>query len=290
MKKSNKIIITTLCDNTASRIDILAEWGLSFLVECDSQSILFDTGYSNTCIHNAKILGKDLSKVSKIVLSHGHVDHTGGLLEVLKSINYDIYTNKIKPVEIISHPDIWNEKYVLSAKKTVFAGMTTTPTLLANYGAILKPETSATRLSNNIITTGRIAMEADFEHLDKELQIKQNNKFILDQLEDDQALIIKTNKGLIVILGCAHRGVINTLLTAQKITNESRIYMVLGGTHLSFASSERIEKTIAALLQLQVQKIGVSHCTGFKAAAKMAAAFGDNFFFNTAGYSIEIDA
>ena len=101
--------------------------------------------------------------------------------------------------------------------------------------------------------------------------------------------IIKTSKGLVIILGCAHRGVINTLLYARKITGENRIYMVMGGAHLVNASRERIYKTIAALRALGIEKIGLSHCTGDKATVMLIQEFGEDFFFNRAGTELKIE-
>jgi 7,8-dihydropterin-6-yl-methyl-4-(beta-D-ribofuranosyl)aminobenzene 5'-phosphate synthase len=282
------VAITTLCDNCATRMDLLAEWGLSMLIETPTDTILFDTGYSTTCIHNAKILWKDLSRINKIVLSHGHLDHTGGLLSVLKSINHSPYTNKPRMIDVIAHPDIWHDKYNIANKNAVWAGMLASRNLLENNGASFKLSSIPFWMSDNICTTGEVPMQTEYEDLDKNLAIKQADKYIQDQLADDQALVIKTAKGLVVVLGCSHRGIINTLLHARKIANENRIYMVLGGTHLFVASAERIQKTIAALHELDVQKIGVSHCTGLPAAAKLANAFGDNFFFNTVGTQLEI--
>jgi 7,8-dihydropterin-6-yl-methyl-4-(beta-D-ribofuranosyl)aminobenzene 5'-phosphate synthase len=289
MQENNKIIITTLCENTVAFTDVLAEWGLSILIESAQNTILFDTGYSSTCVHNAGILNKDLAKVNKIVLSHGHKDHSGGLLPVLKSINCDPYGRQKRMIDVIAHPDILQSKYILYNGKAAWAGILANRDVLESSGAVFKFSVAPSWLTDNIVTTGEITMQTDYEDLEKELVVKQGTEFVQDRLADDQALIIKTNKGLVVILGCSHRGIINTLLHAQKITNEKRIYMVLGGTHLFFASAQRIAKTILALKDFDIQKIGVSHCTGLSAAAKLATAFGDNFFFNTVGTCIEID-
>jgi len=289
MKKDDKITITTLCDNSVGHVGVLAEWGLSMLIETPSNTILFDTGHQTTCVHNAKVLGKDLSKVDTIVLSHGHMDHTGGLLPVLKSINTDLYTKKPRKIDIIAHPDIWQAKYDIADESCVWAGMLASRELLENNGASFTLSPSPFWLTDDMVMTGEIPMQTPYEHLDEDMVHKHENHFAQDQLADDQALVIKTSKGLIVVLGCAHRGLINTLLHAQKITNEQRIYMVLGGTHLLFASKEQIEKTIAALQELNVQKIGVSHCTGLPASAKLSLALGEKFFFNTAGTQLEID-
>jgi len=127
-----------------------------------------------------------------------------------------------------------------------------------------------------------------YESVETNLVMCENGTFISDAIADDQGLIVKTPKGLVVISGCAHRGIINMLLHAQNITEEKRIHLVLGGTHLFKASEERIHKTIAALKELKVQKIGVSHCTGSSVSALLAREFPDGFFANNAGTCIEI--
>ena len=110
-----------------------------------------------------------------------------------------------------------------------------------------------------------------------------------DTFADDLALIVKMEKGLVIILGCAHRGMINTLRHARNLTGDERVYAVIGGTHLYPKNDDQIGKTIEFLKEMDVQKIGVSHCTGFHAATRLAQAFGDRFFVNNAGMITKID-
>ena len=131
-------------------------------------------------------------------------------------------------------------------------------------------------------------MVTEFEQVATNLFVKEDNALKPDLVLDDQALIIKTEQGLVIILGCAHRGVINTVYHAQKITSVKDIAMVLGGCHLIGTDEEQINLTIAALQELEVQKIGVSHCTGMEATVIMAKELGDRFFFNNAGTQIEL--
>ena len=157
---------------------------------------------------------------------------------------------------------------------------------LESLGACFKPGTEPTRITDSIITSGEIPMVTDFEEIATNLQVKGAGGFQPDKLLDDQALIMKTGAGLVVILGCAHRGIINTLYYAQQLTGVKPIHMVLGGCHLISATEERIWLTIAALKELGVERLGVSHCTGMPAAMVMAPEFGESFFFNNAGTQI----
>jgi 7,8-dihydropterin-6-yl-methyl-4-(beta-D-ribofuranosyl)aminobenzene 5'-phosphate synthase len=271
-----EIKLTTLSENTAGRVGLLAEWGLSILVEVDDYKVLLDTGLDISAARNAAILGINLSEIDKIVLSHGHRDHTGGLRHVLNAMR--------KEIEVIAHPDIWASKYSRTfSKQEQYAGIPHPQEALENWGASFRLTKEPVWVTNNILTTGEIHMHTEYEKIDSELFVKEGGELRPDPLKDDLALIVKTEMGLIVILGCAHRGMINTLHHAQKIIGEKRIHMVIGGTHLIHASREQIDLTIAELKELGVQRIGVSHCTGLLAAAILFQEFGDSFFFNNTG-------
>ena len=267
--------ITTLSENTAGLGNFLGEWGLSILVETDGPNILFDTGQSISASHNADILGIDLSQIDKIVLSHGHFDHTGGLRQVLRRIG--------KEIEIIAHPDMWQAKYATREGEDRYIGIPFQRQELESLGARFNLTTESVRLTDNIMTTGEVPMVTDYEEIEPYLVVKEDAGFKPDKLLDDQALIINTEPGLVVILGCAHHGIINTLYHAQQLTGVKTIDTVLGGCHLMDASEERVWLTIAALKEIGVQRLGVSHCTGLPASAIMAQEFGDKFFFNNAG-------
>ncbi len=275
-----KVGITTLSENTAAAPNLLAEWGLSILVETDTANILLDTGQSVSVSHNADILGVDLSQVVKIVLSHGHFDHTGGLRQVLRKMR--------KETEILAHPDIWSAKYSRRHGQERYIGIPCPRQELESLGARFNLTTEPVKITDNIMTTGEVPMVTDFEQIDPDLYVKEDAGFKPDRLRDDQALIIKTESGLVVILGCAHHGMINTLYHAQQLTGVKEIRMVLGGCHLNVATEEQIWQTIAALKELAVPRIGVSHCTGLTAAAIMAHEFGEGFFFNNAGTRINL--
>ena len=273
-----KLRITTLSENTAGLGSFLGEWGLSILVETEEMNVLLDTGQSISAVHNADILGIDLGQVDKIVLSHGHFDHTGGLRQVLGRMR--------KEVEIIAHPDMWQAKYSRRGDVGGYIGIPFAREELEGLGANFKLTPEPVRLTDNIMTTGEIPMVTEFEEIDAGLVVKEGTGFKPDKVLDDRALIINTGAGLVVVLGCAHRGIINTLYYARQLTGVKPIHMVLGGCHLISATEERIWLTIAALKELGVERLGVSHCTGMPAAMVMAPEFGEAFFFNNAGTQI----
>lgn len=270
------ITITTLSENTATALWLLAEWGLSILVESNELTVLLDTGLSISAVHNANKLGVDLKMIDKIVLSHGHIDHTGGLKEVL---------SKTGKVEVIAHPDVWQAKYSRTpGYEERNLGIPFAQKELEELGASFTFSREPIWMSDNILTTGEIPMVTEYEEIDPNLYVKEDSKDIPDKLLDDRALIIKTDLGLVVILGCAHRGLINTLYHARDISGEKRVYAVVGGTHLLRASEKRLTMTIAELKGMGIQRVGVSHCTGSWPSILLAQELGQNiFFFNNAG-------
>jgi len=272
--------ITTLSENSA-QLDFLGEWGLSILVETESCKVLLDTGQSMSAVHNADLMGIDLSTVDKIVLSHAHGDHTGGLRNVLRRVG--------KPVEGIAHPDIWIPKYVRYGDMSRYAGIPYIREELESLGASFNLSREPVRISDDIMTTGEIEMTTDYETIDDRLYSKKGSRMIPDPLADDLALIVRTGQGLALITGCAHRGIINTVRHVQKLTGGEYIHTIIGGTHLMVASPERIEKTARELKELGLRRLGVSHCTGFNASALLAREFGEVFFLNNAGTQINLE-
>ncbi len=278
--------LTTLCENTAGTVDVIAEFGWSVLIETGDMNILFDTGAEISVPLNADALNIDLGSVNKIVLSHGHIDHTGGLGRVLERIN--------KKVEIIAHPDVWSVRFNRSEKGDRFIGIPFRREQLECMGAVFNLHTEPVQITENIITTGEVPFTTDFENIEPPAAdgtgwwIKVNGELQPDTVPDDQALIIKTEVGLVIVLGCAHRGIINTIYHAQQITGIKQVYAVLGGAHLADASEERVWQTIGALRDLDIKKIGLCHCTGLRASVIMAQEFGDRFFFNNTGTIVDI--
>jgi 7,8-dihydropterin-6-yl-methyl-4-(beta-D-ribofuranosyl)aminobenzene 5'-phosphate synthase len=273
--------ITTLNDNTLGMGSFLGEWGLSLLVETDAIKILLDAGMNDAAVHNAGTLGIDLAQVDKIVLSHGHSDHTGGLREVLRQIR--------KEIEIIAHPDVWQAKYdKRQGKPERFIGIPFRPEELESLGARFRLTREPVKITDDIVTTGEVPMTNDFETIDKFIFVKENSVLKPDTVMDDLALIIKTRQGLVVLPGCAHRGIINTLHHAQKITGVDEIYAVIGGSHLIGTSEERLWQTIAALQELNIRKLGLCHCTDVAVGSLLAREFPETFFFNKCGMTIDL--
>ncbi|MFC1917163.1 MBL fold metallo-hydrolase [Chloroflexota bacterium] len=269
-----EVKITTLSENSAM-MGCLGEWGLSMLVEFNGLKILFDTGAGHAAVHNAQILGVDLAAVDLIVLSHGHHDHTGGLREVLR---------RTGPKPVIAHPDIWQRKYNRhKGEKERYIGIPFVREELESRGASFQLSREPMQIADGIMTTGEIPQVTEYEKIDEYLVVKDNGKASPDTFPDDLALIIDADFGRVVILGCAHRGMVNTLYHARQLCGDQPVYAVIGGTHLIHAGAERLALTQAALREIGVRYLGVSHCTGFTASMHLAQEFGETFFLNNSG-------
>lgn len=279
------IRITTLTENTAGADPdtlnwfFLAEYALSILVEVDGLKILFDTGLDTSAVHNARLLGIDLGSVDKIVLSHAHEDHTGGLRDVLRETGV---------VEVIAHPDVWDIKYAANDSMKRYVGIPFRREELERLGARFNLSRDPVWVTDNIVTTGEVPMITDYEKVDPMLLVKEDNNYRPDSVSDDLSLIIKSDMGLVVLLGCAHRGMINHLNRAQDLAKEKRIHTIIGGTHLVAASEAGLERTIADLKKMNVKKLGACHCTGFRALTRLSQEFSDVFFLNNAGTRVEL--
>ncbi|MBN1626743.1 MAG: MBL fold metallo-hydrolase [Deltaproteobacteria bacterium] len=268
------INIFTLTENTATR-NFLAEWGLSILIEADNKRILLDTGAGFSAAYNAHLAGIDLRTIDLIVLSHGHFDHTGGLKDILARRN--------DAIDIIAHPSIWEAKYSIRENNKRYIGIPFMREQLEGLGAHFIFSDKPVWITENIVTSGEVPFVTGYEETDRALYKIENKNLVQDNFQDDLSLAIKTDKGLAVFLGCAHRGMINIIMHFQKITGDKRIYSVVGGTHLISASQERLNKTIDELKKIGIKKLGVSHCTGFEASARLSSEFKDSFFLNSSG-------
>ena len=277
-----KIILTILCDNTAvMKEGIRAEHGFSTLIEWDDTRILFDTGQSDVFWHNAGVMGKDLASVDSVVLSHGHYDHTGGLLSLAR------FNGKSM---VIGHKDVFAPRYKKQKDGSLkYIGCPYTQAYLESRGLNFKFVSTHFEIAPDIFYISEVPLTNGFEKGDP-LLVAKNDKGISvpDPFMDDASLYIRTPQGLVVVLGCSHRGVINILKQILTLEGDVPIFTIIGGTHLSRVGRNQTEKTIETLREINPHALGVSHCTGLEAADEMKKTFGNRFFRATAGTVITI--
>jgi len=272
--------ITILCENTATTIGLIGEHGFSALIERDKKKILFDTGQGLGLVHNADVLGVDLRDITEVVLSHGHYDHTGGLKDLLF---------RTGETRIIAHPHIFQPKYARRNGTMRYIGIPFSQEALEGWGGELRFSEDAVEIAPGVMTTGVVPRQTAFEGRDKELLVKTEKGYEEDELLDDLSLIVETPHGAVVLLGCAHAGLINILSHAKALTGRDPFHWVLGGTHLGFYGPQRIDEVIGELRYFSIDNIGVSHCTGLFAGARLAQEMGQRFRFCTVGTVIEVE-
>ena len=270
---------------------LLAEHGLCLLVRVqqgtEKHAILFDTGYNNmSVLHNMEMLAVDPNEMEAIVLSHAHMDHTGSLHAVLEKIS--------EPIPLVVHPDAFLYPRFFEEKdgsKKRFPRTLVRQDLDQRNVKILESRTPTPILNASILVTGEIERTTEFEKGMPNALIERDGRLERDPIQDDQALVINLkDKGLVIISGCSHAGIINTILYAKKLTGIEKVYAVLGGFHLSGAFFEKIlEKTVDELKALSPAVVVPMHCTGRKAMEMFSREFASAFVLNSVGSKITLN-
>ena len=272
--------LTILSDNTVpGKSSLLGENGFSVFVETSGGNYLFDTGKGKAMMHNAMVCRKDFRSIKAVILSHGHADHTGGLPDVLY---YHLH------IPVYAHPDIFLDRYRLQTDgQKKFCGNPYLKGFLEKKGARFEFNTDEKEIAPGVCLTGYVPRETDFEDADMENRYaRKNGEIIQDVIADDQSLVLNTAKGLLIISGCAHSGLVNIINYSMKITGLNRIFAIVGGTHLEYASGLQTEKTIAVLKNYHIQHLVPSHCTGVRVGARFSMEFEKIAHFSHAGLSM----
>ncbi|HEX7551279.1 MAG TPA: MBL fold metallo-hydrolase [Candidatus Methylomirabilis sp.] len=276
--------LTILVENTvpAKGDGLYAEHGFALFIERPEIRILFDTGPAGVAMpHNAPRLGVNLGTADAIVLSHGHMDHTGGLVGVLRAVG--------KPIPVYGHPAIFTDRYGKRGNDLRYGGLPYKREALEGMGAAFDLSPEFRQIAPGVHLTGEIPRRRAFETGDAHLYVKQKGELRKDPLRDDQSMVLETADGLALILGCCHAGLINTIDHVQAKLPGKPIHTVIGGTHMGFAPPEQLRETIAVLRDLSVKRLGLSHCTGLVAGARLAREFGEAVAFCNVGYSLALD-
>jgi 7,8-dihydropterin-6-yl-methyl-4-(beta-D-ribofuranosyl)aminobenzene 5'-phosphate synthase len=316
---TSQVIISILVDNRADLIvkstdeiqyftkkPLLAEHGFAALVDLPDNHlrILWDAGLTPlVLIENMKRMEIDPATIDMIALSHGHDDHTAGLADLLRWMDRRPKPKEWEEVVNIQEIRVWTEmnRLPVIAQPTAFRERWFEDKDGKKFGPMQPPPRSewealgaevilsdkSYELGRGCWTTGTVP-RLSFEKSGRSASLlyRQDNEFFRDDIEDDQALVVNVKeKGLIILSGCAHSGIINTINHARQISEIDRIWAVLGGFHLARADEQELQQTIEALKEFQPAMIVPSHCTGFHAQCRLAEEMKDVFIPGVVGAS-----
>lgn len=262
---------------------LIAGHGLAFLVETDLGearfSLLMDTGNAFDFLrHNMEAMGRGPNEVDALFLSHGHPDHYGGLLGFLAW--------RGAPLSVYTHPDVFWPKYLTTPRGKV-GPWELERVRLEQAGAELHCSREVQELRTGVYLTGEIPRRTAFEGGMPGARIVKEGSDVVDPLLDEQALVVNLGeKGIVVVSGCSHPGIVNTIHHAREITGNERLLAVVGGFHLAQVSDEVLAQTAAAIKESKARLVVTGHCTGFRPNARLSGELGNVFAINCVGTRI----
>lgn len=251
--------LTVLIDNN-TLIDryFLGEPGVSYLIEDEGRKVLFDVGYSDTFIKNARKLSLDLLDLDFVVLSHGHMDHTWGLIPLIRLYTEGMIENlEVRKPTLVTHP------FTLSSR--TFGDLPEIGALLSEDKLSghfkVKLSREPVNLTERLVFLGEIERTNGFEAKNPIGRILDGGVEKDDFILDDSALAYKSSAGLVIITGCSHAGICNIVEYARKVCSDDRIVDIVGGFHLLDPSEEQLEGTIEYMESLGPESVHACHCT-----------------------------
>ena len=270
--------ITILCDNSISRSGFVGEHGFCCLIERGAETYLFDTGPGMSLPINLGVLNRDVKGMNTVFISHGHYDHTGGLLWV---------TQQMDKIEVVAHPGIFSRHMVIDPTEPDqpprYIGCPATREELERSGAVFRFMEQSQEAAPGIWFLTGLNRDPEKVPNDHRLVLAEGNQFVPDPVEDDASLLVETKGSFVLILGCAHAGVLNILNHIRETMHIDKLRAILGGTHLMFYGPEDLQRAMDEFERFSLERVCVSHCTGFQAAATLSHRFGNRFAAASAG-------
>lgn len=262
--------MTILVENTVYKQGLLAEHGLSIYLEFDKKKYLFDSGQGMALKHNAQELNIELNELDGLILSHGHYDHTGGVPYLLeKKVDLDIY----------AHPDFQIDRYSMRGKRLV---------PVSYSGPEIKDFNEIKNLSEiekGMFLTGEIKNAKNY--LNEKYRRKNNSGYKTDDFSDDLSLYFEGENGLIIILGCSHKGVINIIKEIMSKSGLNKVDKIIGGMHLMNTDKKKLKELSEFFEKIDPDEIYPLHCTGKEASSYFKESLGDKIKFAGVGSIIE---
>lgn len=253
--------IVTLCENRLEPcFRLKASHGLSLWIEDDGYKILYDVGQDDVYYENAKVMGIDVESADAVIVSHGHLDHAGGL-KYLRNLS-----------SVIISDASFQDKVRVHDGREMDIGISKELSAFQKLGKRIE---NSFQIQKGIWCIANAPLNSPCQCLEIGLcELGPDGKLREDSFSDELNLAMETSEGLYVISGCAHRGVINILKEAQKVTGIDKIHTFVGGMHLNFADREQIEQVLLELKRFEIQRYVVGHCTGLEAITMMKQIFG----------------
>lgn len=273
-------IICVVDNHAAPGSNLRSEHGVSFWIKTENGVLLFDTGEKKTTLrHNLRKLQLSLDDVDCLALSHSHYDHTGGLEMVL---------TKRYGIKIFANPDILRPRYALHDGKYRSIGLPFDPAMLVN-NAELRLSAQPSQIFPDLWTTGVISKRPEAPGGSPHLLVHEEGAWQQDPYQDDMSLVLKTCRGSVVICGCCHAGLLNTLFHVED-NFEGPIRTIIGGTHLVSADDKQLDHVIS-IIQARYQGVDfyLNHCTGEKAVTRLSSALGEQVKSCPAGTILTFD-
>jgi 7,8-dihydropterin-6-yl-methyl-4-(beta-D-ribofuranosyl)aminobenzene 5'-phosphate synthase len=265
-----QLSLTVLVDNTTLTDRYFGgEPGLSLLIETEGKKILFDTGYSDLFLQNAAKRGISLLDLDMVVLSHGHLDHSGGLFPLIRHMTRSIIEGiPVKKPLLVAHPWCFypRPKFPVPDSGTVLSEQD-----LSRFFDVCTT-TVPRHLTKNLVFLGEIERNFEYEQTDPGVRkiILPDGSVKEDHILDDSALVFRTSEGLVIVTGCSHAGICNIVEQAQSVCSEHRVIDIIGGLHLLKPSPTRLKKTGEYLRNLQLKSLHACHCTSLSSKIVLA--------------------
>ena len=258
---TESVKITCMDNDCVESRDLLAEHGWSALISTPTARVLIDVGQTwQVLSHNSLRLKTNLDEIDSVMITHGHYDHGGSIHGIINSLP--------SRTEFVASPKIFEQKYS-TRRKLRYIGLPRTDSEIEMIQGRFHTSQGPVKLAEGVCTTGAIPRVTTFETPSKYLKVRRKGRLRIDLFEDEQAVLVNVRDlGTILVSGCAHVGIVNTVKHAQNLTGE-RVWGIVGGLHLRDASDHRIESTIQELKKLNIGLIAPAHCTGFKSSARL---------------------
>lgn len=270
--------LTVLMNNTSDNDIYISEHGLAFAIEYEGHKYLFDVGSTNNTFKNINALNINLESFIHLILSHGHYDHVNGIKGIRGfSKNLKIYHGN----------GFWNKKYSLNESELIYKGPSYEKEYLQSLGSVTKIDSPISEINPNTYLVTDFKRDKKYERIDPKFKVVNDNNLTSDLFNDEIVLCLKTTKGLVVIVGCAHPGIVN-IVTSIKEYFKADIHAVIGGFHLNHLEETYIEDVVDKLAE-QVHMVIPLHCSGDKAQVLFQTRFGNRYKAISLGQSIQID-